>query len=147
MSDELLAGFLSSAVARVRCVNYVSPGGSRDANEGPVEVSLDNGVVFRLESGSDGESLRFAIGKWVDPFIEPLSPENREFVARSGKWTAFDVSGDQNFGRFIGQRIKDLNLLTAWGKVVGIELVFGSATLKAEVRADELFVECGDCPE
>lgn len=144
MSDDLLAGFLSSAVVRVRRINYVSPGGSREASEGPVEVSLDNGVVFRLESGTDGESLRFAVGEWVDPFVEPLSPENRDFVAKSGKWTAFDVSSDRNFGRLIGGRIGDVNLLTASGKIVGIELIFGSVTLKAEVRADELFVHCGD---
>ena len=147
MSDELLVGFLSSAVVRVRRINYVSPEGVRASNEGPVEVSLDNGVVFRFESGADGESLRFAVGELVDPFIEPLSPENRAFVAESGKWTAFDVSSDPSFGRLIGAQIGDVNLLTASGKVVGIELVCGSATLRVEVRGDELIVHCGDYAE
>ncbi len=144
MRDERLAGILSSAIVRVRRINYVRPGGARDVSEGPVEVALDNGAVFRLESGSDGESLRFAIGEWVDPFAEPLSPENREFVARSGKWTAFDVSGDQNIAKLFGARLRDLNLVIVSGKVVGVELVFDSAALRAEVRADELFVDFYD---
>ncbi len=35
---------------------------------------------FRLNS--DGESLRIEEGHWLDPFQEPLSPENKEFVTR-----------------------------------------------------------------
>lgn len=144
MSDDRLTGILSASIVRVRRINYVRPGGVRDVGEGPVEVALDNGAVFRLESGGDGESLRVAVGEWIDPFAEPLSPENREFVARSGKWVAVDVSSDRDFGKLIGARLSDLNLLIASGKIVGVELVFGSVTMRAEVRADELYVDFRD---
>ena len=88
--------------------------------------------------------MRLGIGEWTDPFAEPLSPENRDFVARSGKWKAFDVSHESNFGRLIGQRLRDLSLLTRCGKVIGVELLFESTILRAEVRADELFVDLRD---
>ncbi|WP_047891828.1 hypothetical protein [Micromonospora sp. RV43] len=141
MFDDRLASMLSSAIVRVRRINYVQPGGARDVDEGPFEVTLDSGAVYRLESGDDGESLRLAVGEWVDSFAEPLSLENREFVARSGKWVAFDVSSDRDFCRLIGARLDDLNLLITSGRIVGVELVFGLATLRAEVRGDELYID------
>ncbi|MEU7758480.1 hypothetical protein [Micromonospora aurantiaca (nom. illeg.)] len=144
MFNDRLAGILSSTIVRVRRINFVQPGGVRDIDEGPIEVTLDSGAVYRLESGDDGESLRLAVGEWVDSFAEPLSPENREFVARSGKWVAFDVSSDRDFCRLIGTRLDDLDLLITSGRIVGVELVFGLATLRAEVRGDELYVDFRD---
>ncbi|MEV5817964.1 hypothetical protein ABUL04_01730 [Micromonospora harpali] len=144
MLDERLAALLSSAIARVRRINYVQPGGLREGDEGPIELKLENGAVFRLESGSDGESLRLCVGEWRDPFAEPLSAENRVFVARSGKWVAFDVSRESGYQRLIGQQLRDLSLLVEGGKIVGAELLFGAMALRVAVRADELLVELRD---
>jgi hypothetical protein len=144
MREGHVVGLLTSAIARVRRINYVQPDGNREASEGPIELTLDNGAVFRLESSSDGESLRLSIGEWEDLFAEPLSPENRDFAARSGKWAAFDVSHEGNFARLIGQKIIHLGLLTREGKIVGAELLFESTILRTEVRADELFVDLRD---
>jgi hypothetical protein len=74
MQEGHVMGLLTSAIARVRRINYVQPDGNLDANEGPIELTLDNGTVFRLESGADGESMRLSFGEWNDPFAEPLSP-------------------------------------------------------------------------
>jgi hypothetical protein len=142
MQEDRLSDLLTCIVSRVRRINYVQPDGSRNASEGPIEFTLDDGgAVLRLESGADGESLRFRTGEWVDPFAEPLSPENREFVARSGKWTAFDVSADEDYRGVIGQHVKNLNLMSRNGKVIGIELQFASMTIRAEVAADDLIVD------
>jgi hypothetical protein len=141
MLEGQLSGLLTSAIARVRLINYVQPGGHRQVGEGPIEFTLDNGTVLRLESGSDGESIRLCVGEWTDPFAEPLTPENREFVARSGKWTAFDVSSEKDYSRLIGQTLNNLGLILGNGKVTGVSLLFGSTSIRAEVDADELSVD------
>ncbi|KIR62878.1 hypothetical protein TK50_18235 [Micromonospora haikouensis] len=140
LSGEI-AALLTSSIARVRRISYVQPGGVREGDGGPIELKLENGAIFRLESGADGESLRLGVGGWCDPFAEPMSVENREFVARSGKWVAFDVSCESGYKELIGRRVGDLGLLVEFGKIVGADLSFGSTTLRVSVRADELFVE------
>ncbi|WP_433687286.1 hypothetical protein ACQP0I_28680 [Micromonospora carbonacea] len=141
MLDGNLAALLTSPIARVRRINYVQPGGVREGSDGPIELKLENGSVFRLESGADGESLRLGVGEWCDPFAEPMSAENRDFVARSGKWVAFDVSRESGYRELVGQRVGDLGLLVEFGKIVGAEFLFGSTTLRVSVHADELLVE------
>lgn len=144
MLEERLNDLLTSAITRVRRINYVQPDGHREVSEGPVEFALDNGAVLRLESGADGESVRLCVGEWVDPFEEPLTPENWEFVARSGKWGAFDVSSEDGFRRLVGQRVSNLGLILGNNKVTGVEIRFGSMLVRAEVVADELRVDLHD---
>lgn len=55
-----------------------------------------------LGNAADGETLRVQMEAWEDPFAGPLSDENRDFVEKSGKWTAFDVSAEGVFAMFIG---------------------------------------------
>ncbi|MEU7475729.1 hypothetical protein AB0A63_07075 [Lentzea sp. NPDC042327] len=138
--DELLG----SVIAKVRRVNYVRPGGHREAEEGPIELTLENGAVLLFESGSDGESLRLSTGEWADPFAGPLSPENQDFVARSGKWTAFDVSSEGDYRELVGRRVEDISLVVESGKTTGVELSVGSVFVRAVVVADELTVVLGE---
>lgn len=132
---------LSSRIARVRRINYVEPAGRYNASEGPVEFAFDGGYSLRLESGADGESLRVCADEWTDQFVEPLSPENREFVETSGRWSAFDVSELEGYKLLIGQRVEDVSLMTRMSKVVGVQLTIGPVILTAEVGADELLVD------
>lgn len=141
MVEGHLNNVLSSKISRVRRVNYVEPTGHFNPTEGPVEFTFDSGFTVRLESGADGESLRVSADEWVDPFAEPLSAENREFVEASGKRTAFDVSELEGYNLLIGQRVENFSLMTRMSKIVGVRLAIGPATLTAEVGADELLVE------
>lgn len=141
MLEGNLDNVLSSKIARVRRVNYVGPTGRCNPIEGPVEFTFDSGFTLRLESGADGESLRVFADEWADPFAEPLSPENREFIEISGKWSAFDVSELEGYKLLIGQRVENFGLMTRMGKIIGVRLAIGPAILTAEVGADELLVD------
>jgi hypothetical protein len=133
--------FTGREIVRVRRVNYVNPDGTRDISRGPIEVTFHDDVVLRLESGSDGASIRLRVGEWRDPFAEPLSADNRDFVQSSGKWDVFDVSSDPDYRTLIGKTIGTINLLTLNDRIVGAELAVGSVLVRAEVKADELVLQ------
>ncbi len=65
-----------------------------------------------LAGGGDGQSLRWQLGHWLDPFAEPLSDENRAFVVLSGKWEAVDVAEWPGYSRIIGQPITSVEAIT-----------------------------------
>jgi hypothetical protein len=95
-----------------------------------------------LDAGPDGESLAIRRSRWKDPFAEPLSLENRAFVERSGKWTAFDVSNDPLYRELVGQAVSSVEpLLTQTGKVKGATLFTSGGALRSEVEADDLKVD------
>src|SRR5436190_1195550 len=86
-----LAGVVGQRITTIRRIFFVA-GGVVERSNGPIEFSFEDGSCLLLESGPDGETLRLSRASWQDPFLAPLSPENADFVARSGKWTAFCVS-------------------------------------------------------
>lgn len=146
MSDSHLSfgrigNLLSSPITRVRRINYVNPNGDRDERRGPIEFTFGGGVILRLESSSDGVSLRLRVGEWIDPFGGRLSEENAAFVRASGKWTAHDVSREPGYRKMIGHLIGAVTLLTMNDLVTGVELTMGGVVLRAEVDADELVVD------
>ena len=141
MTDAVLAPLVGRTIRRIRRANYVLPDGGRERREGPVELSLDDGSVMLLDSGADGESLRVRAGEWRDPFPEPLIEENRAFLAEAGRWTAFDVSADEDYHRLIGSPIREVRPKEWHGRTIGVDLVTPGGTLAAEVVADELHVD------
>jgi hypothetical protein len=140
MSFGRINDALSREIIRIRRINYVNPDGSRDAVRGPIEFSFGSDFYLRLESASDGVSLRLRFGEWSDPFAEPLSEENRQFVLSSGKWTAYDVSDEDGYRDIVGRSFDSLDLITLNELIIGVEVSAGSAILKAVVDADELVV-------
>lgn len=135
-----ISNVLDRQITRIRRINYLNPDGTRDVSQGPIECVFDGAIVMRLESSSDGASLRLRVGEWVDPFAEPISDENRAFVRSSGKWTAYDVSEDRGYREMIGHSIRVTNLFTMNDLIIGLELTAGGVLLRAEVGADELVV-------
>src|SRR2546421_13110591 len=101
--DQLRA--LNSArgriVARAGKVLY-EHSGRVDHSDCMLQLTMENGATILLSSGSDGESLGMSDTPWVDPFAEPLSNENREFVHISGKWTFFDESTQEDMAKLVG---------------------------------------------
>jgi len=109
---------------------------------GPIELSFTDGSVVRLDVGPDGEALAIATSAWVDPFAPPLSTENELFVETSGKWSAFDVSGQAPYSKLVGAAIAEVKPhYTPNGKPVGATIHAGSAVVRANVDADELVVD------
>src|SRR5436309_302811 len=99
-----LDGIVGSLITTITRVFFVL-GGSVDRSNGPIEFSFEDGSCLLLECGPDGEALRLSRRPWDDPFSDPLTPENAEFVQRSGKWTAFDVSGETPYASFVDARL------------------------------------------
>jgi hypothetical protein len=124
----------------VQRVRYVFQGAISD-DDGPLQISFEGGVMLRFDAGADGETLHVDTTPWVDPFAEPLSDENREYVERSGKWTEFDVSDESPYSALIGETVYEVRLITETdGKLVGVIISGGSTELAASTGADNLQV-------
>ncbi|MFQ6397774.1 hypothetical protein ACLMAJ_30575 [Nocardia sp. KC 131] len=114
-----------------------------DRSEGPIELTFDEGTVLLFDAGSDGEELRVGSTAWRDPFAGVTEPEYIEYVADSGKYTAFDVGSDYPYSQLVGgqvaavveSRLHDERLRGAVLEVSGFRLA-------VETVADELLVRC-----
>jgi hypothetical protein len=121
-------------------MRYVLEGFVTD-DDGPLQVHFDSGALLRFDAGADGEMLRVDTIPWVDPFAEPLSGENREYVEQSGKWAEFDVSEEPPYSSLIGGTVDQVRLITLTDeKLVGIIFSIGSTELRASTGADNLQV-------
>jgi hypothetical protein len=120
--------------------------GNTEADRGPIELTFSDGSTVLFDVGTDGEALRLGETPWRDPFKEPLSPENRTFVDKSGKWTPFDVSGQPPYHALVGQSVLDVRLVvTPGGKITGAALTTRAGTIRVVTRgADEVFVDLVD---
>jgi hypothetical protein len=129
-------------VVRIRRLQYVFRGEVKVESGGPIELTLDNSEVVLLTVGHAGEAIDVRSEAWSDPFAPPLSKDNEDFVARSGKWTAFDVSDEVGFIAIVGTAARQvMEVRNPEGVVLGLELTFPKAVLRAEVAADALFVD------
>jgi len=141
MTDDVLAKVARSrdqVIKRIRRVLYVGPDGTVSPR-GPVELSFADGTTLLLDSGPDGEALKADTATWVDPFKEPLTEDNRRFISKSGKWTAFDVTEEELFSRLIEQTILQVLLVTTMeGKITGVMFQSSGGRLHAQVEGDEL---------
>lgn len=141
MVSQSLIGAIGEPIQQVRRIHYVF-NGRADTDFGPVELTIGS-RPYLLDNGSDGESLRITEAAWTDPFVEPLSEENREFVDQAGKWTPFDVSALGNWATLIGEVLTDVEPISnETGKTTGVLLRTGhGGQLRLGVMADELFVD------
>ncbi len=118
------------------------------ANDGPLELGFVGGEVLLLDGASDGESLRISNEPWRDPFTEPLSAENREFVASHGAWRRQDVSSRWPYSSLVGKAVADLVLLqNQFGRVAGVRILFEGGDLWFYVAGDEARVAWGPTSE
>ncbi|MFF1635035.1 hypothetical protein [Leifsonia sp. NPDC058248] len=70
-----------------------------------------------------------------------LSEENRQYVLASGKWTAFDVSEEVPYASTIGQRVRQVRLVTLTNaKLVGVIFTLDSVEISAMTGPDDLRV-------
>lgn len=113
-------------------------GATVQGDEGPIELGFSDGLTLLFECGASGEDLTVSRGPWIDPFEEPLSPENTEFVMRSGKWEAFDLGSHLwSYRRLVG---RVLTAATPMGSS-GVRLVLEDSAVDITAVADELRVQ------
>ncbi len=116
--------------------------GVTEESFGPLEVTLGGGGVFWMDSGPDGEVLKVKRQRWEDPFLRgPMTPENRAFIATSGKWTAFDVSDVAPYSAFVGATVQEVVPVSLpSGKLVGVIFETSAGVVRADSECDELYV-------
>ena len=138
---DRLAGLIGKRIASIRRLLYVSAG-SVQSEVGPIEIAFSDDSTFLFNIGSDGESLRLDEAQWHDPFEEPLSPENRRFVERSGKVTAFDMSSVRPYDKLIGRTVLDVQpIVGPLNKITGAAVVTDAGMIRVATAADEVLVD------
>ena len=147
VTEEAVAAMLcvvGAVVARIRRVFYVHQGATNTA-VGALELRFTDGRLLLVDSGPDGEALAVAAHEWEDPFTEDrMTPENRSFVTTSGKWTAVDLSNSPEYEGFLGAVVLEIApIMSANGKIVGAILGTSNGDIRAEVEADDLYVQVG----
>lgn len=137
-----LTRYLDDTVARIGRLRY-EPGFDRvpDPPDGALEITFSSGAVLLCDIGPDGETVTPAAEAWTDPFAEPLSPVNAEYVRTHGKWVWHDVSGDDPFADLIGRPLVDAAPVRGLtGRLYGLVLNLGGYQLALYNTADELRV-------
>jgi hypothetical protein len=109
--------------------------------DGALELTFSSGAILFCDAGPDGDTLRVTAEAWTDPFAEPLSSINVEYVRTHGKWARHDVSTDEPFADLIGRRLVDAApMLGLTGRLYGLLLNFGGPQLALYNPGDELRV-------
>jgi hypothetical protein len=160
--SRILQEMVGKTVRSVRRV-FFTYGGVVERNEGPLELEFADGSVALFQSGSNGQDLALALEPWRDPFGGEMSLENRSYVDQYGKWSAFDVSGDEPYVQICGNRIlgvQEINLkqqavaegypvdkaiAEGWDvdfeTIVGAVISVGGRAIRVESIMDELHVD------
>ncbi len=132
-----LAKLVGKRVARIVRILF-ELNGRFDQDDGPLELHFDDGRVLLLDGEGDGETLRLRSAAWADPFAEPLSAENRRFVAESGRWRRVDCTNAAPFTDIAGGTIESAQLLdNQFGVPAGVALHIVGRTLWFIVDCDE----------
>jgi hypothetical protein len=106
---------------------------------GFLEITFTSGDVLLLDIGSDW-TLTVKPSAWTDAFAEPLSRENRDFVAGHGKWTAVDVS-ESEAAALVGSLVESVALLhNEMNEVQGATLTAEGGLVHATLFDGELAV-------
>ena len=112
-----------------------------DQTVGPLEITFDDGATVVLDAAANGQSLVVKLGPWEDPFEGKMTPENRQFVQSSGKWSAVDVRHESPYVDLVGERLTGVTPISVWkDDITGVIMTIGKHEVRAEVVADNLVV-------
>jgi hypothetical protein len=145
MKDQDILAVLSElpghVIAKVQRILYVLRG-TVTAENGPVEITFTDGLTVLMDAAPDGEALTVKSSAWTDYFAEPTSTENREFVERSGKWTAFDVSEQLPYSLLVTEEVGEvISVRTLDNRVKGATIKTAHCAIHIEIEADEVSVD------
>ena len=138
--DIDLVRYRDDIAARISRLRY-EPGADQDTDpvDGALELTFSSGAVLFCDTGPDGDTVTLAAEAWTDPFAEPLSPANAEYVHTYGKWVRHDVSAEDPFADLIGRPLFDVApMFGLTGRLYGLLLNFSGYQLAVYNTADEL---------
>ena len=135
---SLLHGLVGRTLSAVTLVRYAGAAGPTHPT-GPVALTFSDGLSVLMKPAADGELLDVTTGGWEDAFAEPLSEEDRAYVRRCGKWTAYDVSSEEQYLSVVGHQVTSIEpmLLAARG-MTGVTILTDAGKLTVRVEFDEL---------
>ena len=114
---------------------------SRDeanTRDGAIELTFSDGSVVMCDAAADW-TLEFYDKAWVDPFPEPLSESDRDYLDRYGRWSAFDVTDQMPYSRLVGQRVlQTIPHLNDLLEMTGLLIRTDAADLDLQVWGGEL---------
>jgi hypothetical protein len=135
-SINAIVGLTVTSIARV----LYEYRGVIEPVDGALEIELDGRVVL-LDATADGEQLRIREQLWEDPFREPLSPDNKAYVERHGRWRRVICSKDAPYSDIVGRSVGDVGFLeNEWHRIGGMRITVGSRSLWFVVEGDECHV-------
>lgn len=125
-------------VVEIHLIQYVLPSGEIEDDDVELEIVFQKSSCLLLSSASDGERVHIRREPWVDPYYEPISDENREFIQESGKWSLFLANDHPSFASVIGKRINNVEKIhNEFGVLAGLAIDFQEKTLCFCVYCDE----------
>jgi hypothetical protein len=124
-------------ITGVRRLHYVFQG-EVNASDGAIELAFSDGSVVMCEAAADW-TIEFHDAAWMEPFAEPLTDEDRVYLERYGRWSAYDVTAQAPYSWLIGETILQVipqfnDLLELTGMLVRTQ----AAILDLQVWAGEL---------
>jgi hypothetical protein len=133
---SFLSALVGQRVTRIARILYQYRG-AIDPGNGPLEIEAA-GRVLLLDAKAQGDCLRVRERAWEDPFVEPLSNENRAYVEEHGKWHKVDCSLHDGYSDFISQPLTDIRALeNEWRDIAGVRLSVAARSFWFVVEGDE----------
>lgn len=131
-------------IERIRRLFYTFQGETNQL-DGPIELTFEDGSALLCDTAADW-TLQFFGAAWKDPFEAELTPDERQYVDRYGRWGAHDVTAQPPYSwlqnETVCQVIPQLNeLLELSGLLIRtdnaiLDLQLWAGELRAFVRRD-----------
>jgi hypothetical protein len=124
-------------ISRIRRVHYVFQG-EANTSDGAIELTFSDGSVVMCDAAADW-MLEFFGAPWTDPFVEPLSDDDRAYVDRYGRWRAYDVTDQVPYSWLVRQTIRQaIPQLNAMLEQTGLMIRTDDCVLDLQMWAGEL---------
>ncbi len=144
---SLIESVVGRDVASIERV-FFEHSGAVDRQHGPLQFRFGDGSILRLDVANDGERLLVSCDEWQDPFVEPLSDENRAYVEECGKWILVSLSNAPEHAGLIGAKVcQVIPIFNRFGTLAGAQFRIGSSVLNFFVDGDEADVVFGSDAE
>ena len=125
------------SIARIRRLHYTYQG-ETNSLDGPIELTFSDGSCVLCDTAADW-TLQFFDAPWNDPFLDPLSVVDREYLERYGKWGGHDVTGLAPYSWLVGERVRlVIPQLNEQFELVGLLIRTDNAILDLQLWAGEL---------
>ena len=135
----LLSSAAGKVIASIRRIIYVTD--QEHSENTQFELTFADNTVFLLGVASDGDSMSLSTTPWNDPFHNKRTPENLEFLQKSGHWVASDASDSKALQSMIGGTIQLIQMIIDYAdRVTGVIFELSNASVIVRVAGDMLSI-------